>query len=86
MSDKAIPASRPRSLAQKKAEKKNDEKRKAAPRLPSSRMTPAQGDVMDKLYEKCGTTKIDSIVEAANFYLEKKTPPGKKTRIPKARH
>lgn len=59
-----------RSEAQKEAEKRNDEKRKAAPRLPSSRMTEEQGETMEKLYKSCGGSKIDAILKAANFYLK----------------
>ncbi len=58
-----------RTEAQIRAEKKNDEKRKSAPRLPGSRMTEEQGQLMDRLYDKYGGNKLKAIISAAEFDL-----------------
>lgn len=54
-----------------KAQQKQDEARKADPRLPSSRLSKEEGELMEKLYETSGSKK-DAIVQAAKFYLENK--------------
>jgi hypothetical protein len=54
---------------QQEANKKQDEKRQTAPRLPGTRLTTEQGKVMDELYALFDN-KSEAIFEAANFYLE----------------
>ena len=57
------------SDAQKAAHKRHEEKRKALPILPSSRLSASDGEVMDKLYEGF-ESKTEAIVKAAEFYLK----------------
>lgn len=58
-----------RSTAQKAADGRYDEKRKAAPRLPGTRLTDEQGAVMDNLY-KLFDGKAEAIVTATKYYLD----------------
>ncbi len=58
------------SEAQQEAHQRHDEKRKSAPRLPGTRITDDEADVMDDLYKRFNS-KAEAILEAAKFYIKK---------------
>ncbi|MEY8198478.1 MAG: hypothetical protein RPS47_04500 [Colwellia sp.] len=57
------------SEAQVRAHRKNDEKRKSMPCLPTARLSESEGAMAKELYAKFGTKK-EAILKAIEFYLE----------------
>ncbi len=58
------------SKAQQAAHKRHDDKRKSDPRLPSTRISDEESDIMDDLYGRFNS-KSEAILEAAKFYIKK---------------
>ena len=58
------------SEAQQEAHKRHDEKRKSSPRLPGTRISDDEGDVMDDLYGRFNS-KTEAILEAAKYYIKR---------------
>jgi len=58
------------SEAQQDAHQRHDEKRKSAPRLPGTRISDDESDVMDDLYERFNS-KAEAILEAAKYYIKR---------------
>jgi len=59
-----------RTQAQIETEKRHDQKRKGADRLPGVRIDPEEAAVMNKLYGLFDSKK-EAVLEAAKYYLKK---------------
>lgn len=61
-----------RSEAQKVADTKFEEKRKTSPRLPGTRITEEENEIMEQLYVKFDS-KSEAILSAVKYYLGKQS-------------
>ena len=63
---------RRRTVAQRRAEQRNDDKRRGRPRLPASYLTEAESDLLDQAVEIVGGSKKETIIAGLRALIKKK--------------
>lgn len=66
-----MPPQRRRTDAQRRAEQRNDDKRRGRPRLPASYLTERESELLDEAVEVNGGTKKQAIMAGLRALIEK---------------